>query len=125
MLLITVAPTVVAVLSLGLALAQFLTARRTKQSDREKIVQQAEMLRMAANSAVMNAEMAQLIIRRIEEDDITVKEIQNIARIIRLQMRTLTNELEEERTRLLDRMPKSLHSGMDSSADPTVPDPQP
>jgi hypothetical protein len=98
---------VATVVSLLLAVWQFLAARHIKQNERERIAQQHERLRTAVSAAIAGAETADLIIQRGKEEGVTVQELQNLARTMRLQLSLLARQLEYERSILGEWQPRS------------------
>jgi hypothetical protein len=91
----------IAALGLLLALIQFLDKRRTAVSEAERLAQQRERLRTAAAGAVSGAELADLIVQRAKEPDVTVPELQNVARALRQTLSLLAAQLNDEDRQVL------------------------
>ncbi|MER7490564.1 hypothetical protein ABTY20_32725 [Streptomyces sp. NPDC126497] len=91
---------VVTIASFLLATWQFRTARRVQRTERERIAQQRERLQTATSAAVAGAEAANLIVQRAKDPSTTIAELQNIARLARMNLALVARQLEEERSRL-------------------------
>jgi hypothetical protein len=79
-----------------LAAWQFFTSRRKEATERERIALQRERLRTASIAAFAGAEGMDLIVQRTKDDDVTLAEIQNIARVLRRNLVLLGHQLEQE-----------------------------
>jgi uncharacterized protein HemX len=87
---------VIAALGLSLAAIQYLEARRRTQTERERLAAQEERLKTAVTAATLGVESADLIVQRAKEDDATLAEIQNIARVLRGSLSVLEQQLHDE-----------------------------
>lgn len=97
---LNVAAAIATVASLFVALWQYLVARHAKLTERERVIMQRERLRTAVAEAMQGAETADMIVQRAKEQDVTIEELQNIARIIRGNLTLLTKQLMYERSLL-------------------------
>ncbi|GAA0967579.1 hypothetical protein [Actinocorallia libanotica] len=95
------AAAVITICSFLLALWQFLDARRTRQSERERIAGQSERLQTAVAAAIGGAETADLIVQRARAGA-TVTELRTIAKTMRVHMELLARQLEREHSLLED-----------------------
>lgn len=87
---------VVTVASFFLAAWQHRASRRAIRTERERIALQAERLDTALRAAISNSETADLIVQRAKENDATTAELQNIARILRMNSALLARQLQQE-----------------------------
>lgn len=97
---LNVAAAIATIASLLVALWQYLAARHIRQTERERVVMQRERLRAAVAAAMQGAEAADLIVQRGKDEDVTIPELQNVARIIRGNLLLLTKQLMYERSLL-------------------------
>ncbi len=91
-----VVASVATVISTLLALWQYWKQRSAALSERERIILQKERLRTAVAVAMSGAEAVNLIIQRGKQDDVTITELQSIARTVRGNLVLLTRQLEQE-----------------------------
>jgi hypothetical protein len=96
------AAAIATIASLFVALWQFIDSRHVKERERDRIVEQRERLRTAIAVATKGAESADLIVQRTKDPDVSMAELRNIARLIRLDMRLLEEQLEGQRSLLAD-----------------------
>ncbi|WP_433173086.1 hypothetical protein [Actinoallomurus sp. CA-150999] len=126
------AAALVTICSFLLALWQFLEARHTRQTERERIAQQSERIRNAVAAAIGGAEAADLIVQRAKQEGATVTELQNIARTMRMHMGLLARQLEQEHSLLeawqqgklsSSSSPRAVRKDHDQQPAATTPDP--
>lgn len=79
-----------------LALWQFLGARHRAQTEAERIALQRERLRNSARVAIASAEVADLVVQRTKDPNVTMPELQNIARTLRMNLSLLAKQLGQE-----------------------------
>lgn len=92
----------IAALGLGLAGLQFFGARQHARGERERLAQQQERLRTAVSTALLGTESADLIVQRAKDKDVTVAELQSIARVLRGSLTILARQLDDERRNVAD-----------------------
>ncbi|HEX8630239.1 MAG TPA: hypothetical protein VF755_18940 [Catenuloplanes sp.] len=81
-------------LALALAAYQYLETRRVRTTERERIAFQRERLRTALAATVVGAETADLIVQKGKQDDATIAELQNMARILRGNLAVIARQLQ-------------------------------
>ena len=87
---------IVSIIAFGLAIWQTLEARRMKQLERERLDSQLRRNRSVLKSAVTGAQTADLIVQRAKENNVTVHELQSLARAIRGSLLFLASELDDQ-----------------------------
>jgi hypothetical protein len=97
---IAVVSAVIAALTLGVAALQYLDAKRRRKTEAERLAAQHERLRTAVSAAVVAANSADLIVQRAKADDVSIAELQNIARVLRGTLSTLASQLDHEQKEL-------------------------
>jgi hypothetical protein len=93
---IAVVSAAIAALSLFVALLQYLDVRRRGAAERERLAQQRERLRTSVSAATMGVLTADLMVQRAKEDDATLVELQNLARVLRGNLNILATQLDDE-----------------------------
>ncbi len=78
------------------AIWQFIEARRRMLRERERLGIHASRNEVALRSAILGAQMADVIVQRAKDPDVTVAELQNLGRVARGALLSLTLELEEQ-----------------------------
>jgi hypothetical protein len=91
---------VVGAVGLLLAYLQYRGNRTQRVSERERLAQQDERLRNAVAGASSAAEMADLIVQRSKEPDVTITELQNVSRALRGSLENLAGQLDAERNQV-------------------------
>jgi hypothetical protein len=79
-----------------IAIWQFVEARQKSAREKERLAVQLSRNDVALRSAVLGAQMADTMVQRAKQDDVTIAEMQNLARVIRGSLLALTLELEEQ-----------------------------
>jgi hypothetical protein len=79
-----------------LAVIQYRQGRIRQHSEGERLAQQQERLRTAVGGAVSGAQMANSLVQRAKDADVTVMELQNDARVLRGTLMLLAERLENE-----------------------------
>ncbi|MDQ3756522.1 MAG: hypothetical protein M3394_01570 [Actinomycetota bacterium] len=90
------------------AVAQFATERQRRKSQAERIAEQRERLAGARASAVTGYHSADLIVQRAKAADVTVPELQNLARIVRGHLGILAQQLAHEQESLQAKQPEAV-----------------
>jgi hypothetical protein len=87
---------VIAAAGVFLAAIQYLENKRRTRTERERLAAQEERLRRAVAAAHVGSQSADLIVQRAKEPDVSVTELQNIARVLRGTLDVLTGQLSDE-----------------------------
>ena len=106
---IALAGAVVAALGLCLAYVQFRERRNATATEAERLAQQSERLRTALSSADTAVAMADLIVQRSKDPDVTLPELGNLARAARATGAGLVHVLAGEAERLSALAGQSQH----------------
>ncbi len=94
--IIAVVSAVIAAVGVAVAVIQYTEGKRRVRSERERLAAQEERLRTAVTAATLGMESADLIVQRAKEDDATLPELQNIARVLRGALAVLAEQLNDE-----------------------------
>jgi hypothetical protein len=95
--------TVIAGAGVFLAAIQYLENKRRTRTERERLAGQEERLRTAVTAAHVGSQSADLIVQRAKEPDVSVTELQNIARILRGTLEVLAEQLSDEKREIAAR----------------------
>lgn len=80
----------------GLALRERSRAHRQAEAELHKVALQRERLSTARAAAAMSAETSHLIVQKLKTPGATQSEIQDLARVVRGNLRLLVHQLDEE-----------------------------
>ena len=93
--IIALVSAVIAAASLLLAFVEARKARKLRISNQEKLVQLTEILSTATSGAETGAAMADMIVQRAKQRDVSIQELQSLARSLRGSLTSLQHDLEK------------------------------
>jgi hypothetical protein len=124
--LINVVSAVATVAALALAAWQYVEGRKAARRERAHLSAQDEWLRSATDLLIVAAETADQIVQRGKRADVTVPELQGLARVVRRQLAGQVRQLQEETAVLRNwRIGRSVDSSADATPDPSTDPPPP
>ena len=82
--------------ALGFALWQYHQLRRKEQTEHERVSLQRERIRSAKAAAAAGADTSNLIVQRAKDPSVQITELQNVARVLRANLRLLVRQLSDE-----------------------------
>jgi hypothetical protein len=93
---IAIVSAIIAAGSLAIAVLQYLLARQKAVNENERLANQVVRLRTARTAARAAVESTNLIVQRAKGADVTVVELQNLARLARGTLGLLADQLQAE-----------------------------
>lgn len=86
----------VTVMAFCLSGIEYIQTRHKRNVEEQRVVLQKERLRSALIASISAAEGADLIVQRSKEPDITIAELQSVARVLRGNLGLLARQLQQE-----------------------------
>lgn len=93
---LNVVAAIVGLASAAFAVWQYVEQRRKAATERTRVAAQQERLRMVLASAISGVGAADLIVQRAKDDDVSVSELQSVARVLRGSLMNLARQIEAE-----------------------------
>ncbi|GHJ17857.1 MULTISPECIES: hypothetical protein [unclassified Micromonospora] len=87
---------IVGIASAAFGVWQYIEQRRKAANEKVRIAAQQERLRMVLATAVSGVGAADLIVQRAKEGDVSVAELQSVARVLRGSLLNLARQIESE-----------------------------